>query len=269
MRGKRAVQYLGIPALALATFTIGAEAQRPTDRARRPVRDEVREEAFGPKAYLEAAFIAADPVGDFGLLVNEGFGLELAGRFPVALDGALSLRLDGGFIIYGHERQSMCFPAPVGCRVGVDLTTTNNIAFVGIGPELAGKGRVSPYLNGSVGLSWFGTESSLSGDDDWEESFRTRNYSDLVTAARVGGGVRFRVGGTAQGPIAIDLGGTYHRNGVAEYLREGDIIDHPDGSIDVFPNRTEANLMTFRVGISFGLGGGRSDDEDHPGHRGR
>jgi hypothetical protein len=256
---------VGIPALLWATVATGAEAQRASDRRRPPVRDEVT----GPKAHVEAAFIAADPVGDFGLLVNDGFGLELAGRFPVALDGALSLRLDGGFIVYGHERQSMCFPAPVGCRVGVDLTTTNTIAFVGVGPELAGTGRVSPYLNGSVGLSWFATQSSLSGVDDWDQSFNTRNYSDMVTAARVGGGVRFRVGGTSQGPVAIDLGATYHRNGVAEYLREGDIIDHPDGSIELLPNRTEANLMTFRVGVSFGLGGGRARDDDHPGHRGR
>jgi hypothetical protein len=47
----------------------------------------------------------------------------------------------------------------------------------------------------------------------------------------------------------------YHGNGIAEYLREGDIVDFDDGSIQIFPNRTEANLLEFRVGVTFGIGG--------------
>lgn len=221
----------------------------------------------GPRAYVGLNLAVADPVGDFGRMVDQGFGLELEGRFPVVADGVLSIRLDGGFIIYGHESKAVCFPAPIGCRVGAELNTSNNIAFVGVGPELAVPGPVSPYIHAGVGLSYFATESSLDGLDDSESYFRTRNYSDLVTALRAGGGLRFRVGGTSHGPVLVDLGATYHRNGVAEYLREGDIVDHPDGSITLFPNRTEANLVVFRAGVSFGLGGRSGRDRDHPGHR--
>jgi hypothetical protein len=235
-----------------------AEAQRIDDHGGRPV------------AFLGLGFIGADPVGDFGRLVDNGFGLELEGRFPVTGDGALAIRVDGGFIVYGHESRAVCFPAPIGCRVGAELNTNNTIAFVGVGPELAGQGPVSPYIHAGVGLSYFSTDSSLDGLDDWESHFRTRNYSDLVGAARVGGGLRFRVGSTNRGPVLVDLGATYHRNGVAEYLRKGDIVDHPDGSIEIFPNRTEANLVVFRVGVSFGRGGGPGRaDRDHPGHRER
>ena len=39
------------------------------------------------------------------------------------------------------------------------------------------------------------------------------------------------------------------------YDAEGDILDHPDGSITLFPNRSEADLMTFRFGVSVGFGG--------------
>lgn len=225
----------------------GLDAQRHYDRGDGDRR---------PSAYVGVGFIAADPVGDFGLMVDDGFGLQVDGRFPIGFDGGLSIRLDGGFLIYGHESRHMCFPAPVGCRIGVDLNTTNSVAFVGVGPELAGTGRVAPYVNASVGLSYFGTYSSLSGDDEYEDHFRTRNYSDLVTAGRVGGGVRVRVGSTSGGPLLLDFGGTYHRNGIAEYLRKGDIEDLPDGSIVLYPNRTEANLVTFQVGVSFGVGGG-------------
>lgn len=236
---------------ALALRAAPAHAQwRDRDPEERP-----------PRAWVGINLQGADPQGEFGALVDDGFGLELEGRFPVAADGVFSLRVDGGFIIYGNERQAVCFPAPVGCRIGLDLTTTNSILTVGVGPELAVPGRVSPYVNAGVGLSYFVTTSSLDGADDFDDRdlFRTRNYSDLVTTARLGGGVRFRVGSTGGGPVLVDIGAQYHRNGVAEYLRRGDILDHPDGSITLFPNRTEANLVAFQVGVSFGLGGGPRD----------
>jgi hypothetical protein len=53
----------------------------------------------------------------------------------------------------------------------------------------------------------------------------------------------------------LDLGADYHHNGTASYLREGDIVDQPDGSIVIYPRRTEANLWSFRLGVSVGLGG--------------
>jgi hypothetical protein len=243
---------------ALLVGLLAAAAEAPAQTYDRP--------ASAARAYVGLALIGADPVGDFGEMVDNGFGLEVDARFPVAGDGTFSIRLDGGFIVYGHESQAVCFPPPIGCRVGAELNTSNNIAFLGIAPELAGRGSVSPYIHAGFGLSYFATQSSLDGLDDTESHFRTRNYSDLVTATRLGGGVRFRVGGTSRGPVLLDVGATYHRNGVAEYLREGDIVDHPDGSIEIFPNRTEANLVLFRVGVSFGLGGGSAD---HPGHRTR
>jgi hypothetical protein len=229
----------------------------------------------GPSAYIGIGFVAANPVGEFGRNVDDGFGLDLEGRFPVSsTDGVFSLRVDGGFMIYGSETRGMCFPAPVGCRIGVDLNTYNTIAYVGAGPEIAGPGPVSPYVNGSVGVTWFVTNSSLSGDDDWDSNFNTTNYSDWVTALRAGAGVRFRIGGSSNRPVLLDLGAQYHRNGVADYLREGDIVDYADGSIELFPIRSETNLMTFNVGVSFGVGGRGDSDrddrrEDHPGHRRR
>jgi hypothetical protein len=48
-----------------------------------------------------------------------------------------------------------------------------------------------------------------------------------------------------------------HENGVADFLTEGDIIDHPDGSITMYPNRSEADFVAFRFGMTFGLGGHR------------
>lgn len=242
--------------LTAAVTTVGLSA------AAVPAEAQSYHDEPSPSAWVGIHFIGADPVGDFGQMVDAGFGLELDGRFPIAADGAITLRLDGGFILYGHESRAVCFPPPIGCRVGAELNTSNTIGYLGIGPELTARGRVAPYLHAGIGLSYFATHSSLDGLDDTESHFRTRNYSDLVTSGRVGGGVRFRVGATSKGPVLIDIGATYHRNGVAEYLREGDIVDHPDGSIEIFPNRTEANLVLFRAGVSFGLGGSPGDARD-------
>jgi hypothetical protein len=249
-----------IAALGLLAAPASAQWDRHDDRDDREWRQ-------GPSAWLNIAFLGADPVGEFDRNVDDGFGLGLASRFPVSGAGPLALRLDGGFMVYGHERRDLCFPVPVGCRIGVDLNTYNTIAFLGVGPELAGPGPVSPYVNGTFGLTWFYTNSSLSGDDDWDQDFNTVNYSDWVTAVRVGGGVRFKIAGTPWRPVQLDVGAQYHRNGVADYLREGDIVDLPDGSIELYPNRSETNMVVFNVGVAIPLGGGdryddRRDDRD-------
>ncbi len=249
--------------LMVAAMTMGSAVEAAA-QTRRGSRD-----SAAPRGWVDLNIIGADPVGEFGELVDGGIGANVGGRLAIDRIGAVSLRLDGGFMVYGHERESLCFPPPIGCRIGADLTTTNHIAYLGVGPEFSLPGAVSPYVFGTVGFSYFGTSSSLSGLDDDENLFETRHYSDWVTATRFGGGIRARVGATNSGPVAIDVGVEYHRNGVAEYLREGDILDHPDGSITLFPNRTEANMMVLRVGVSFGFGGGNDDRRDDPPRRGR
>ena len=42
-------------------------------------------------------------------------------------------------------------------------------------------------------------------------------------------------------------------NGEAEYLIRGGIVENWDGSVTLFPIRSQANLMTFRTGITIGL----------------
>ena len=212
----------------------------------------------GPGGFVGLSFVAADALGPMGTLVDHGFGLQLQGGTPAAADGHLRLRGDLGFLIYGHERLFVCYG--VSCRVGSDLTTTNSIFYGGVGPELVlASGAVEPYVNATAGLSAFVTSSSLDDHDGYGPYFETTNYSDVVFALKVGGGLRMRVG-HGRHPVFIDMGVDRHVNGVADYLTVGDIVDNPDGSITVYPNRTEANLMTFRFGVSIGFPSGRDDD---------
>ena len=221
------------------------------------------QERRAPRGRVGLSFVAGDPVGELGSFFDRGFGAQLEGSWAVTEDRHLRLRGDAGFVVYGHERIQYCYTVPVGCRVEAELTTTNNIFYFGLGPEVAfTAGAFEPYVYGTTGLSYFATVSSLDGADggpDWAE---TTNYDDVVMAWRAGGGMRLRVRGGGH-PVSLDFGVERHQNGIASFLTEGDIVDNPDGSVTLFPHRSEANLLTFRLGVSLGFGSG----ED--GHRGR
>lgn len=217
-------------------------------------------QAVGPtRGHFGFGFVAADPVGELGAFFDQGFGFQVDAAVGSAVERHLRLRGNLGFVIYGHERQSFCYATPIGCRIGVDLTTTNSILFAGLGPELVlPVGPIEPYVNATIGVSYFATTSSLHGDDGYHhEHAETTNYSDAVLAYTFGGGLRMALR-RGRKPIYLDLAVERHQNGLAWFLTEGDIVDHPDGSITVFPNRSEANLMTFHVGLSFGIPAGRA-----------
>jgi hypothetical protein len=245
--------------LALAVWAGGAEAQRRDGGNR------------APAGYVGFALLGADPIGELGSHIDAGIGGQLMASLPVEPTGHLRLRGDFGFVIYGHERQRFCYGVPVGCRIEMDLNTTNSILFGGLGPELVFlTGAVEPYMNATFGFSYFATTSSLQGEHDYDDFGSTTNFDDAVFAWRAGGGVRVRVAGGRR-PVSLDLGVERHENGVAEFLTEGDIQDNPDGSITLYPRRSQADLTTVRLGVSIGIPhpGDRSDRRDDRRRRGR
>jgi hypothetical protein len=214
-----------------------------------------------PQFTVGVDFVAGDPVGDFSDFVNEGFGGEFMGRIALDPYGRVSLRADLGFLIYGYESFDVCMPG-VGCRVGAELQTTNSIFYGGIGPELAiPLPFARPYVNTFMGFGYFSTTSSMEEDWGWEDYFHTENFGDGTFAWGVGWGVEFNVS-SGRVPIAINLGGRYHDYGVVKYLTEGDIVDHPDGSITLFPILSEASLISYRIGVTVGIPRPGSDDHD-------
>lgn len=199
----------------------------------------------GPGGQFGVSFSAADARGDLGFAIDQGFGLELNGGLPIAADGHLRLRGDAGFLIYGIENIQYC---DFGCRVVTDLTTTNSIAYIGVGPELVlARGDIQPYVHATAGMTWFLTTSSVDYNDGWGPEGETTNYSDHTIGFKYGGGIRFR----ASRRVAIDMGVTRHENGPVTYLTKGDIVDNDDGSITMFPNQSEADLLNFQLGLSF------------------
>lgn len=205
-----------------------------------------------PRGYVGVNLIAGDPVGEFDEFVGASIGADFFGRLPLDPNGFLSLRADLGFLVYGHESKRVCFEG-VGCRVQARLQTTNNIFFGGLGPELAVPlPRARPYVNALLGFSYFNTSSSL--EDLWggESSFTTENYGDGTLSWGVGGGLDLNVK-RGRTPVDLTFGVRYLSNGRMEYLTEGDIVDNPDGSITLYPVLSEANLMTYHLGVSIGI----------------
>lgn len=241
-------------ALAVLAGAVGAQ-----ERAREPA---------GPAGYVGLSLVGADPIRPLDLYFHQGFGGQIYGALPLEATSHLRLRADLGFVIYGNEHQYVCFGGGAGCRVQVDMNTTNSIVYGGIGPELVlATGPVEPYVHVSLGFSWFATRTSLSGDDNVDSFASSTNFSDGMLAWRGGGGLRLRLS-NGRTPVALDVGVERHQNGIAEFLTKGDIIDNPDGSITVLPNRSEANLIAFRLGVTIGIPHKRHDD-DRPRYRRR
>jgi hypothetical protein len=211
----------------------------------------VDEEAVaGPNRFQAGAHLnLALPQGEFGEFVDAGFGF--GGWFAFNLDrqGMIAIQVDANWLIYGSETRRRPL-SPTVPFVTVDVTTRNNIYTMGVGPLITlSQGAIKPYLSGTLGFSYFATESGVSGTSNGEDFAESVNFDDFTFAVVAGGGLRVRVS-SGRRPIFIDLGTEYHRNGQASYLREGSIVDNGDGTISFTPIQSETNLMLVKLGVS-------------------
>ena len=210
-------------------------------------------ESRAPVVYIDFAGLASNAVGEFGDRVGAGGGVNLSAKvFPLEDSRNFGLRADLGWVIYGLESVPTCISDP--CRVQTDIKTSNNIFYFGLGPEvILIRGRFEPYVYGTLGTSVFNTGSTLQGEyfEGAETHFNTTHLNDWTFAWRAGGGIRYGI----WEDVSVDFGVEHHGNGVADYLTKGDVIDGPDGKVSINPRRSEANLLTFRLGVSLGLGG--------------
>ncbi len=230
-----------LPAAARAqVFTVGGEQERDRGGPRRsPVM-----------GGLSLSY--GQPMREFRDNVKQGFGIDGNLHYKVDRRGIFSLGLEGGFLTYGRETQRVPLSTTIGGRILVDLTTSNNILWLGLGPQLtAPSGPVRPYVGGTAGFAYFFTESSVEGSRSDVEFAKTTNYDDGTFAWTGSSGVLIPVG--ARGNGAIDIGVTYHGNGNVRYLREGDIVDLPNGGIDFEVNQSQAPLLSWRIGFRMGL----------------
>lgn len=200
--------------------------------------------------YQAGAHLAlAIPQGQFSDFVDLGYGLGGWIAFNLDRRGTLALKLDGNFLIYGHETRRRPL-SPTVPFVSVDVSTSNNIYSMGIGPVLTlGHGAIRPYFTATAGFSYFATESSVKGSNNYDSFARSTNFDDFTFAWTAGGGLRIQVS-RGRSPVFIDMASEYHRNGRANYLREGGITDDGNGNVIIRPIQSETNLMLVKFGVS-------------------
>jgi hypothetical protein len=258
MRSRTPILAALLAAVLILPGAAGAQSRPDHDRDRERERDRRRGlEEWGPRrptgGFLGGRLELAQPQGEFADAIDQGFGGNLHYIHRLDRDGWLGIRVDADMVTYGMERQRVLLSPTVGGRILADLVTTNNIATLGVGPQIGVPvGGLRPYVNGFVGVSYLFTSSSLQGDYDQESYFDTTNFDDATLAYGAGAGlyVPLRRGNA---PISLDFGATYRNAGRAEYLREGDIEDNPDGTITLYPSYTDTDMVTFHLGITVGL----------------
>ena len=214
-------------------------------------QEEWRDE--GPKRHLFGINgTLARPVGEFQNFVNWGGGLSLYGVFNIKDTSPWGIRFDGSIMSYGRESLRRPLSTSIQ-RVLIDVTTSNLIASVGVGPQVTiGHGRLRPYGFATVGLSYFATVSSASGTSDGEPFASSTNFDDLTASLSGGAGLMLRL---SQGkhPVALDMSAQTVYNGRMSYLRKGSLLEAADGSISFIPIRSNANLVSFRLGVAIGV----------------
>ena len=227
--------------VGLVAIAIAATANEATGQNLVPVRRNV----LG----VSAAFM--QPTGEFERFVSWGGGVNLNFLAGLHREGILGLRVEGSVLWYGHEHYDV-WVGPRVPRTSFRVNTDNFIATLGVGPQLTlGQGPIRPYGFGLAGVSYFATTSSVEGD--WGETWDTEtNFDDAQFALGAGGGLLVQVGGRSH-PLFLDVGAHWTHNGQTTYLREGSIIDYPDGSAVIVPIRSEANHWTFRLGVAVGI----------------
>jgi hypothetical protein len=214
----RAASRAVVPALALlAAATVHAQASTSFTGV--------------PRFYGGGGVLGAQPIGEFSDYIDAGIGIGGHGILRVDERGLLGLRVDGGFLVYGSETKRVPLSNTIGGRIQVDVNTTNNIFFFGVGPQLMlPTGSVRPYANAGVGFSVFATTSSVEGVDNASQPFASDNNQSDVTLAYGGGAGLYIPVYRGRSIVSLDLGARFHSNGRVEYLREGSIRDLPNGT---------------------------------------
>lgn len=206
----------------------------------------------GPSRWqLGGDFVISQPKGEFANNIGNGYGMDFTGMFRLDPKGYINIRGDLGGVQYGREHQNI--PLFGSGRITLDLETTNQIGFAAIGTQLQiPDGMFRPYANAAIGYTDFTTSSSLSGSDDSFEAIHTTNAHDGSHAYIFGGGVMIPFGNRFSSG-ALNLGARYFYGGHATYLKKGDIVDNPDGTVTLFPRNSKTDLVLWQLGVSFVL----------------
>lgn len=234
-----------VRAALLASFAASvASAQTTAD----PDVPSSRLSELARRSSASISFIQGRPQGAFQRNVGLGYGVD--GAYLLRLDraGIWSLRASAGVASYGHESRRTPLSETVGGRVTVDVTTTNYVVPMSIGPQVSWPtGSVRPYINAGVGGQAFFTESRVEDSGGFNTLASTTNHSSMSSAWTAGGGVYLPLY-VGRFQVQLDLGVQYFNGGTTRYLAPGSIVDLPNARIAVTPLESATHLAIIRFG---------------------
>ena len=94
--------------------------------------------------------------------------------------------------------------------------------------------------------------SSVEGSSGGDTFASSTNFDDANAAVTGGAGLLLRLS-NGKNPVSLDMSAQTLYNGRMNYLRKGSLLESADGSISFIPIRSDANLVTFRLGVSIGV----------------
>ena len=190
--------------------------------------------------------LSAQPIGEFKRYVNNGWGIGGDVRWFPGVQRVASLRLDAAYVNYGRQTTRECFGT--GCRIQININTSNNIFSGVVGPELqVPSGPIRPYVNALAGWTVFWTQSSAEGANDEDDVFRTTNLRDNLLTAALGGGFRVPL----RVRVKLDINARRDFNGRARYLTRDSF---GDGTLTApLVRESQVNMWMYSLGVAFGF----------------
>ena len=211
------------------------------------------------KIYAQAGglnLLVALPQGEFKDNVGRA-GIGLSGQFTFfepAPEAPFTFGINLGYINYGYESRRIPFNQWAG-DVPVDVTRMNNLVnFHFLFQVLPFEGPVKPYLDILFGGNYIFTTTEIKSD--YKEIASTTNYDDFGWSYGGGGGFLIRL--TDFGPdeerispstLWLDLKVRYLYGTEAEYLKEGSVDVHNDGTVTYYYSKSKIDLLTIHLGV--------------------
>ncbi len=221
--------------------------------------------AQGEGVHLGVGFLSGIPQGEFrDHTSNAGFGVNVNLGYNPA-NTPLVVGIDGGFMNYGSESRREPL-SPTIPDVTVEVDNNNNIilghVFLRLQPQT---GFFRPYVEGSAGVNYFFTETTVSNEYEDDDVFHSTNLDDAAFGYGIGGGLMFRLGTVddfgdddsdepGSMDILLDLRGRYIWGGEAEYLKEGS-IRRETGTVEYDIERSKTDMLLLQIGVSLRFGG--------------
>ena len=208
-----------------------------------------------PRWQLGVDALFGFPQGAFAdNLDDTGYGLSAQLIYRL---GETPFRIGGDFGWLRYGRQSRVEPfTPRVPEIGFEVSTNYDI-FLGhflTRWEPAGGGRLRPYLDGLIGVTYLATQSEVNTDVTLPPILTTTNFDDYAFSAGGGVGLQVRISGEDpedEGAF-LDFRVRYLFGSEADYVAEGGLTTR-GGQVFLDVRRSRTDLFLLSVGLAFDL----------------